>query len=122
VFRNGERVYLSERCDIVDCGAPPAVCGAPVELVRDLTLHPQRHIDFLWDGRTNFVDSAANCELRRSAPHGYYVARFCYSREAEFGAGGDPRGDVPGRLVRPTCVDRGFTLQDSLVTLTIGGD
>lgn len=120
VTRGGERIFLRERCDIADCDAPPAVCGASIPLVRDIGGGGgPRSVELVWDGMTSVVDSASRCETRRPAPPGEYVARFCYSREADLQGGGNPAAGVPGRLTSPTCVDRPFTLQDRAVVLSV---
>lgn len=111
------RVYLRERCEIEDCGAPPAVCGAALPVIRNIGAGAAvRRVELTWDGMTSELDVDARCERRRPAPPGAYVARFCHAREA------DLEGTAPvqsGRLVRPTCVDRPFTLRERRVTLTI---
>jgi hypothetical protein len=118
----GVRVDLQERCDVPDCGVPPAVCGMAVPMVRDLTAGGGRRVEFVWDGMWSVVDSVARCETRRAAPAGDYVARFCWSREAvvEGGGGGDPSRAVQGRLVRPECAERGFGLGSGAVVVRIG--
>ena len=47
------------------------------------------------------------------------MARFCYSCEAEFEGDSDPTRAVPGRLTRPTCTDKPFTLLEQEVVLRI---
>jgi hypothetical protein len=123
-FREGARVYLSERCEIADCGVPPAVCGAGIPLVRDLTAGGDRRVELVWDGLTSTVDSVAGCETRRPAPPGSYVARFCYSREADVRSPATPppmgtAAATPGRLIRPTCEERPFTLADREAVLRL---
>ena len=106
----GARVDLVERCDVPDCGVDPAVCGMAVPMVRDLAAGTDRRAEFMWEGMTSVVDSVARCETRRAAPPGEYVARFCWSREVALDGAGDAGRAVQGRLVRPECVERGFTL------------
>jgi len=119
-FRDGERMYLRERCEIEDCGVPPVVCGAAIPLVRDIKgTASLTSIEFVWDGMTSVLDPASGCETRRPAGAGDYVARFCFSRRAEFYAEGDPTVAIPGGLVDPTCVERRFTLRDQQVVLRI---
>jgi hypothetical protein len=118
--RGAERIDLQERCAIPDCGTEPAVCGAAIPLVRDIAADgAARGVEFVWDGLMSVVDSAARCETRRPAPPGSYVARFCYAREAETTPGGDASRAVPGRVVRPVCVEQPFTLEDREVVLGI---
>jgi len=120
VTRNGERIFLGERCDIEDCGVPPAVCGAAIPMVRGINgACGPKGVELVWDGTTSVVDSVARFETRRPAPPGDYVARFCYSRAADLEAGGDPARGVQGRLTDPTCVTRPFTLQDREVVLPV---
>jgi hypothetical protein len=123
LFRDSVRIYLRERCDIEDCGVPPAVCGAAIPLIRDITATANlTGIELVWDGMTSVLDSLSGCETRRPAGAGNYVARFCFSRRAEFEPGGDPTGSVPGTLVEPTCVEKPFTLGDQQVVLRIPPD
>ncbi len=113
--RDGERIWFRERCDIEDCSAPAAVCGAAIPMVRALAMPgAPRRIELVWDGSTSEIAPVERCETRRPAAPGGYVARFCYAREAAFdGAGsGGPGRDRPGRLVRPTCVEQPFTRRD----------
>jgi hypothetical protein len=118
--RDGRRAYLHERCEIADCGQQPAVCGAPVPLLRDLAGGGERRVEFQWDGMISLVDSAAGrCEIRRVAPPGTYVAHLCYSRRAETQGPPSPTGVVQGRLVQPTCVERKFTPSDREVILRL---
>jgi len=118
--RGGTRVFLQERCAIPDCGAEPVVCGAAIPFVQNIAgPGAARRVEFAWDGLISVVDSVARCETRRPAPPGEYVARFCYSREAEFPAGPDSTRAAPGRLLRPICVERTFTPEDTEVVLTI---
>lgn len=118
-FRDGERIYFTERCEIEDCGVPPVVCGAALSFVRDLANDPNLAVELVWDGITSVVDSLSGCETRQPAPPGDYVARFCYSDEAEFDGTGDPTRAVLGRAVRPTCIEKLFTLDDHQVVLRI---
>ena len=114
---NGRRVYFKERCDIEDCGAPAAVCGAAIPHIKDIAVGG-RSIEGNWNGMTSQVDPVSGCESRRPAPLGNYIARFCYSDEAEF-EGDDMTGAVPGRLIRPTCIEMPFTLQERQVVFRI---
>jgi len=116
-FRGGQRIFLLPRCDIEDCGAPPAVCGAALPVVLDLARVPDRSIEFVWDGMTSVIDTVIGCETRQMALPGEYLARFCYSSEAELESGSDPTRPSPGRLVRPQCVDMSFGLADREVVL-----
>jgi hypothetical protein len=118
--RAGVPVHFRERCDIEDCGAPAAVCGAAIPMVRDIAGGGgPPGVELVWDGTTSVVDSVSRCETRRPAPPGDYVARFCYSREAEVQPGGYPGAARPGRLLNPTCVNRAFGLQDREVVLPV---
>ena len=116
-FRGGQRIFLLPRCDIEDCGAPPAVCGAALPVVLDLASVPDRSIEFVWDGMTSVIDTVTGCETRQMALQGEYLARFCYSSEAELDSVGDPARPSPGRLVRPQCVEISFGLADREVVL-----
>jgi hypothetical protein len=117
--RDGERVYLRERCEIEDCGVDPAVCGAAIPLIRDIAgAGDGRGVEYLWDGSTSAIDATSGCESRRPALPGNYLVRFCYSREAEF-EGGDVARAAQGRLIDPTCVERAFTLDEQEVVLRI---
>jgi hypothetical protein len=119
VFRGGQRIYLRERCEIEDCGAPAAVCGAALPLIRNIAGgRGQRSVEYIWDGMTSVVDSVSGCESRDPAPPGDYSAEFCFSREADL-QGGDPTRGVPGRLVQPTCSRKPFALRDEEVVLII---
>ncbi|UCG87492.1 MAG: hypothetical protein JSW71_02800 [Gemmatimonadota bacterium] len=119
VFRDGDRIYLRERCEIEDCGVPAAVCGAAVPLISDVA-HGRipKGIEFGWDGLTSVLDSVSGCETRQPVSPGDYIARFCFSRAAEFEAESDPVA-VPGKLIDPTCVERPFTLREPQVVLRI---
>ena len=120
VFRNGERIYFRERCEIEDCGVPVAVCGAAIPFVKDIAGGGDRRtIEFVWDGMTSVLDPLSGCETRQPAPPGDYIARFCFSREAEFEGDGDPTRAVPGRVIHPTCVEKPFTLHEQQVVLRI---
>ena len=120
VFRDSERIYLRERCEIEDCGATPVVCGAAIPRIRDIAGGEERvPVEFEWDGMTSVIDPISECETRVPAPLGNYIARFCYSREAEFEGRGDPTRAVPGGVVHPTCVERPFTLYERQVVLRI---
>ena len=120
VFREGERVYLRERCEIPNCGEPVAVCGAAIPLIRDLKSDSSlSSVEFTWDGITSVIDPASGCESRRPAMEGTYIARFCYSTEAEVEPGAEGRAASPGTLVDATCVENPFTLQDSHVALEL---
>jgi hypothetical protein len=109
----GGRAYFRERCDISDCGAPAAVCGASIPIIQNIGPGAaNRSVTTTWDKTTSVVDAALQCERRQPAEPGAYIARFCYSREAEMTDG------KPTMIVRPTCVERPFTLNDRQVTLT----
>jgi len=123
VSRDGERVFLKERCEVPDCGVAAAVCGAALPFVRNLAgATGEKGIEFVWDMMTSVLDSASRCETRQPAPPGDYVARFCFSREATLEGQGDPTQAVMGRIAAPTCVDRPFTLEEQQVVLTIPPD
>jgi hypothetical protein len=116
VTLDGRRVYLLERCDIGDCAERATVCGMSLPEVRDLAALDQRSVEITWDGMTSALDVDTGCERRVPAEPGAYVARFCYSRRAEFG--GSP--GMPGaRLLDPTCADHPFTLDDRQVVLRL---
>ena len=118
-FRGSERVYFRERCEIEDCGSN-AVCGVSIPMVQDIADPGATGvIELMWDGLTSVADPVAGCELRQPAPQGEYVARFCYSREAELEGGVAPTNPVPGGLVRATCTDLPFTLLEREVVLRI---
>lgn len=113
-------VHLRDRCEIADCGLPPGVCGASLPLVRNIGAGgTDQRIEATWDGRRSVIDTVAACERRLPAPGGSYTARFCYSTEAEFTGAGDPARGAIGRLVRPVCEERHFTLADPLVVLRV---
>ncbi len=117
-FRDGERIFFRERCEIEDCGVPPAVCGAAIPLIRKIGGAGDRGtIEFVWDGMTSVLDPLSGCETRQSAAPGDYIARFCYSREAEFAGNSDPTRAVSGRLIHPKCVEKPFTLKEQQVVL-----
>jgi len=123
VSRDGEGIYLKERCEVPDCGVAAAVCGAALPFVRDLAgASGEKGIEFVWDLTTSVLDSASRCETRQPAPPGDYVARFCFSREATLEGQGDPTQAVMGRIAAPTCIDKPFTLQEQQVVLTIPAD
>lgn len=120
VFRDGERIYFRERCEIEDCGEPPAVCGAAVPLIRNIAAGKDpRTVEFVWDGMTSVPDPLSGCETRQPAPPGGYIARFCFSSEAEFEGNRDPSRTIPGRPVQATCVEKEFTLDEEQVVLSI---
>ena len=120
LFRNDERIYLRERCEIPDCGVTPAVCGAAIPLVRNIKGDGSlSSVEFVWDGMTSVIDPRTGCETRQSADPGEYVARFCYSRTAEFEPGGDTSRAAPGSLVDAACTEIPFTLQQTEVVLRI---
>ncbi len=122
VSTGGERIYFRERCEVADCGAEPAICGAAIPMVKNIASDADnRSIEFVWDGMTSVIDSLSGCETRQPAPQGEYIARFCFSREAE-PEGADPTRAVPGRLVGPTCVEKSFTLQEREVVLAVSRD
>jgi hypothetical protein len=119
-FRGGERIHFRERCEIEDCANRGVVCGAAMPTIQNIGDGAQtRMIEFVWDGMTSVFDSASGCEIRRPALPGDYIARFCYSREAEFDGDSDPTLAVPGRLIRPTFTDKPFTLLEQEVVLRI---
>lgn len=110
VTRQGEPVFLRERCDVETCGAPGGVCGAAIPLVRDVAAGG-REIVLRWDRATSVVDARAGCQTRRPAPDGAYVARFCYARRAELAEGGlVTGGDRQGQVVAPVCREVPFVL------------
>jgi hypothetical protein len=119
-FGGGERVYFSERCDVEDCGAQAAVCGAAIPMVSQIASDVDRRtIEFVWDGMTSELDSRSGCETRQPAVPGDYVARFCFSREAELDGDLEQTQAAPGRLIRPTCTERPFNLRDREVVLKL---
>ena len=119
-FRDGERIHFRERCEIEDCANRGVVCGAAMSTIRNIGDGAETGmIEFVWDGMTSGFDEASGCEIRRPALPGDYIARFCYSREAEFQANSDPVLAVPGRLVSPDCTERPFTLLDQEVVFSI---
>jgi len=119
-YRDGERLYFRERCEIEECGLPPAVCGAALPTVLDLAAAASGSIETVWDGTTSVIDAVARCERREAVGPGDYVARFCYAFNAESEGDLDPRvGPVPGRLIDRYCTDVPFELGDSLVVLSM---
>ena len=76
VFREGERVFLQERCEIEDCGSPGVVCGAAIPMIADLA-SGFGSIEFLWDVTASTLDPVSGCEMRRPATRGEFTARFC---------------------------------------------
>ena len=115
-FRGPDRVYFRERCEIEDCARRAVVCGAAMPTIRDISATAQIGlIEFIWDGTTSVVDAVSGCETRHPALPGNFIARFCYSHEANFlGDPGDrdPSGAIPGRLLRPLCAEQPFSLGD----------
>ena len=119
-FRDGERIHFRERCEIEDCANRGVVCGAAMSTIRNIGAGAETGmIEFVWDGMTSGFDEVSGCEIRRPALPGDYIARFCYSREAEFQTNSDPALAVPGRLVGPDCTERPFTLLDEEVVFSI---
>ena len=119
-FRGPERVHFRERCEIEDCANRGVVCGAAISMIKNIANTGQTGmIEFVWHGMTSVVDAVSECETRQPALPGDYIARFCYSREAEFEGDSDPTRAVPGRLIRPTCTDKPFTLLEQEVVLRI---
>lgn len=109
VFRRGERVYMEPRCEIPDCGEEPAVCGAALPMVREVSgSGPGAAVEYVWDGTESTFTGADGCEGRRPAPEGEYVARFCYATRAAIEGEGVATAGVMGHLVDPTCVERSF--------------
>lgn len=115
--RGPERVYFRPRCEVEDCAHPGVVCGAAPAMVRDIS---GASVAIEWDGTTSSVEADTGCELRGPAHPGRYVARFCWARAAVLDGGGDAAAGVPGRIAAPTCVERGFTLSDREVRVTVG--
>jgi hypothetical protein len=114
----GERIYLKERCEIADCGLPPVVCGASIPMIRDLAGPQNRSVAFVWDGKKSVFEFG--CEGRQPAStSGSYVAKFCYSTQAQVEGSGDPYVGVPGQLLNPTCVTRTFGRSDNEVVLML---
>jgi hypothetical protein len=119
-FRDGERIHFRERCEIEDCANRGVVCGSAMSTIRNIGAGAETGtIEFVWDGMTSGFDEVSGCEIRRPALPGDYIARFCYSREAELQANSDPALAVPGRLVSPDCTERPFTLLDEEVVFSI---
>lgn len=104
----GGRVYLRARCDIPDCGKPPAVCGAAMPIVRDIAV--ARRVEFVWDGMESVLDTVAGCESRQRAPAGAYIASFCYSGIASLQGGGDVKTGTVGLVQEPICTDVPFAI------------
>ena len=117
VFREGERIFLRERCEIEDCGVPAAVCGAAIPLIRNIA--GAGIIEVEWTGMTSVLDSITGCEMREPAAPGEYTARFCFSRDARIEGEGDPTHAAPGRLVGATCIEKEFNLRLRQVVLGI---
>ena len=117
VSRDGERVFFRERCEIEDCGRSPVVCGAALETVVDIAALNDRSIALQWDGMTSVVRVVEGCEIREPATPGEYLARFCYSRQAEMTERGEPSQPSVGRLIDPECTERTFRLRDSEVVV-----
>jgi len=113
VFREGERIFLRERCEIEDCGVPAAVCGAAIPLIRNIAV--AGFIEVEWTGMTSVLDSITGCEVRQPAAPGEYTARFCFSRDARLEGEGDPTRAVVGRLVGATCTEQAFSLRQRQV-------
>jgi hypothetical protein len=112
-FRDGERVYFRERCEIEDCSNPGVICGLAPTMVKIIADRGQAGmIEFVWDGMTSVIDPANGCERREPAPPGVYTARFCYAGEAVLEGDGDPAVAVQGRLVDPICDMMPFELSD----------
>ena len=119
-FRGDERIYFHERCEIEDCANRGVVCGAAMSMIRNIGDGAETGmVEFVWDGMTSGFDEVTGCEIRRPALPGDYIARFCYSREAEFQGASDATMAVPGRLVSPDCTERPFTLLDQEVVFSI---
>jgi hypothetical protein len=116
VTHEGRSIPLRERCEVQDCGSPSGVCGMSIPVVSDLA--ESRRVERVWDTTTSVIDSVAGCERRVPAPAGAYVARFCYSREADR-LGGQIPGMPGDRLVNPICTERQFTLEDTEVVLRL---
>lgn len=104
---DGRRLYLNSRCDIGDCGKPPAVCGAAIPIVRDIATTGS--IEFTWDGLDSSLDATSGCERREAAAAGAYVASFCYARSASVTGTGNPATGVQGTLNQPACATVPFT-------------
>ena len=118
--RDGERIHFRERCEIEDCANRGVVCGAAMSTIRNIGAGAETGmIEFVWDGMTSAFDEVSGCEIRRPALPGDYIARFCYSREAEFQTNSDPALAVPGRLVGLDCTERPFTLLNEEVVFGI---
>ncbi len=118
--RGPERVHFRERCEIEDCANRGVVCGAAISMIMNIANTGQTGmIEFVWHGMTSVVNAVSGCETRQPALPGDYIARFCYAREAEFEGDSDPTRAGPGRLVRPTCTDKPFTLLEQEVVLRI---
>jgi hypothetical protein len=125
VFRNDERIYLEERCEIEDCGGPRGVCGLSLPMVRNLTAGGgDTFIERSWGGLTSVTDPESGCERRVPAGSGDYVAQLCYSDEVALD-GNAPEsegGALGGRVVDPTCVPMPFSVREGEdVVLRVGG-
>jgi len=114
LWRGAERVWVQERCEIADCDAPSAVCGASVPIVLDLSQAPNRRIEFSWDRKTSMINLPDYCETRVPAATGTHTARFCYSQQADIGQSGGS-GYSFGSLVNATCESRSFVLAGDFV-------
>lgn len=104
---DGDRVYLTELCDIEECENPQGVCGISMPMVRDITGGDyDGSIEHFWHGDMSvFEGDPIECEMRMTAPAGAYEARFCYSLavELEDEGSGDPTVGVPGTITSPSC-------------------
>lgn len=117
-LRGDERMFFVERCEIEDCGVPPAVCGAVPPMVVDLRAVPSRSIETVWDLTTSTLDPETGCERREAVDGSGFVARFCYAieAEAEGPVGAEP---VFGTLVDRRCAEVPFQLSDSIVVFAL---
>ena len=114
VYRGTDRIHLTERCEIENCGQRAVVCGAAVPMIQQIGGNTSSSsVEVLWDGRNSIIDSTSSCEMRRPSPEGEYRASFCYAHEAEFEPTSDPTQPAPGRLLQQTCVERLFILPTS---------
>jgi hypothetical protein len=116
-FRDGQRIYFRERCEIEDCGVSSAVCGAAIPFVRKLV--PGTSMEFIWDGMTSALDPVSGCETRRPAAPGHYTASFCFARAVEVVRGGDPDTAALARLVKPSCMEKPFSLLQEDVVFAV---
>lgn len=77
----GEPVHVTPRCEIPDCGRPPAVCGAA--LPRATRLRPGDSLSFTWNGEVSTFSTSegptGTCERRETALPGNYTAEMCYA-------------------------------------------